>query len=65
MKVAVIKVNNVCKNKVLDSHTYDIVDLKNGIELGSYGIRQFKDYKWIFATGLAEPRFSKILSKYN
>ena len=65
MKVAVIKVNNVCKNKVLDSHTYDIVDLKNGIELGSYGIRQYKDYKWIFATGLAEPRFSKILSKYN
>lgn len=64
MDVAVVKVKNVYEHKVIDTYTYDIVDLKHGIELGSYGIRQYKDYKWIFATGLAEPRFSKVL-KYN
>lgn len=37
---------------------YDIIDSKNGIELGSYGIRKIEKIEWIFATGLAEPRFS-------
>ena len=30
-----------------------------GIEIGSYGIREFGDFKWIYGTGLAEPRFSR------
>lgn len=29
-----------------------------GLELGSYGIRSYHDYKWIYATGCAEPRLS-------
>lgn len=35
----------------------------NGIEIGSYGIRTFNDNKkYIYGTGLAEPRFSYALS---
>ena len=33
-------------------------------ELGSYGIRECKFLKWIYATGCAEPRFSKIINLY-
>jgi hypothetical protein len=40
---------------------YDIVDAKTGFELGSYGIREYDNLKWIFGTGLAEPRLSKVL----
>ena len=35
---------------------YDI--MVNDIEVGSYGIRMYNEYSWIYATGLAEPRFS-------
>lgn len=39
----------------------------NGIEVGSYGIRTLftngKEYKWIYGTGLAEPRFSITQTK--
>lgn len=35
--------------------------LINGIEYGSYGIRQFKDKYYIYGTGIALPRASKIL----
>ena len=37
---------------------YDLVD-ERGIELGSYGIRKYKNFEWVFGTGLAEPRFSQ------
>lgn len=33
----------------------------NGIEIGSYGIRSCLFAEWIYGTGLAEPRFSRIL----
>lgn len=37
------------------------VDLEvNGIEIGSYGIRSCEYLDWIYATGLAEPRFTFI-----
>lgn len=32
----------------------------NNIELGSYGFREHHGHKWLFATGLAEPRFSVV-----
>jgi hypothetical protein len=32
-----------------------------GNELGSYGIRECEFLKWIYGTGCAEPRFSKII----
>lgn len=36
----------------------------NGNELGSYGIRENEYLKWIYATGCAEPRLSKIVNLY-
>jgi len=35
-----------------------------GNELGSYGIRENEFLKWIYATGCAEPRLSKIINLY-
>ena len=40
---------------------YDIVC--NGIELGSYGIRECEFLTWIYATGCAEPRLSTLINK--
>lgn len=36
--------------------TYDIE--VNGIEVGSYGMRSFEGVRWVYGTGVAEPRFS-------
>ena len=33
----------------------------NGIEVGSYGYRESDDLKWVYGTGVAEPRLSKAL----
>lgn len=42
--------------------TKDGIDLEcAGIEVGSYGVRQYNHVKWSYATGLAEPRFSYAL----
>lgn len=38
---------------------YDI--LLNGVEIGSYGVRQHEDMVWTYGTGIAEPRFSYAL----
>lgn len=35
----------------------------NGIEVGSYGIRSYKGFDWVYGTGCAEPRLSQILNK--
>jgi hypothetical protein len=32
----------------------------DGIEIGSYGIRTYNAITWVYGTGLAEPRFSKV-----
>lgn len=37
---------------------FDLVTKKHNIELGSYGIREFNDLKWVYGTGLALPRFT-------
>jgi hypothetical protein len=47
----------------IDYHTFDIVDLRFGIELGSYGIRKYKGFEWVYGTGLAEPRMTQVLCK--
>lgn len=31
----------------------------NGIEIGSYGIREHNGHVWVYGTGVAEPRFSQ------
>lgn len=33
----------------------------SGIEIGSYGVRTHEGLSWVYATGLAEPRFSSVL----
>ena len=37
----------------------------NGIEIGSYGMRRSMVGDWIFGTGVAEPRFSRLLKYYD
>lgn len=44
------------------NNTYDI--LFDKVELGSYGIRSCEFLEWIYGTGVAEPRFSKVIEKY-
>lgn len=42
--------------------TYDIIDDRYGIELGSYGLREHELVgRWAYGTGLAEPRASTVL----
>lgn len=43
--------------------TYDLVDSCCGLELGSYGIRKYKDFEWIYGTGLALPRLDVVVKK--
>jgi len=64
-----VDVINVCK-EFYENELETSVDLVktefgfdlevNGIEIGSYGIRSCEYLDWIYATGLAEPRFSII-----
>lgn len=52
----------ILKEKVervqMEDGSYDLTC--KGIELGSYGIREYDSVKWIYATGLAEPRTSMV-----
>jgi len=49
-----------CKISVVRTmEGYDL--MCKGIELGSYGYRQFGDHTWTYGTGLALPRFSQVL----
>ncbi len=43
---------------------WDIIAIHNGIELGSYGVRQRNGFTWAYGTGLAEPRFSACFKEY-
>jgi hypothetical protein len=36
----------------------------NGVELGSYGIRECSFLKWVYGTGCSEPRTSFLLRKH-
>lgn len=50
------------KVEVADSIiNYDIVSKIGHYELGSYGIRTCDYLKWIYGTGCAEPRLSRVL----
>lgn len=40
--------------------TFDIID-SNGKELGSYGIRECEFLRYVYGTGCAEPRLSKLI----
>jgi hypothetical protein len=53
-------------DKIMTGHDqYDIVDSQKGIELGSYGIRQWNNMSWIYGTGIAEPRLSTVMKILN
>jgi len=43
-------------------HAWDIVAAHNGMELGSYGIRTYKEFQWIYGTGVALPRLQQALA---
>lgn len=48
-----------CDGNVNLEKTKEGFDLSlNGIEIGSYGIRNVCGIEWVYGTGLAEPRFS-------
>ncbi len=47
--------SNVLTVKTTDG--FDIIDA-DGLELGSYGLRSLGSYRWIYGTGVAEPRLS-------
>lgn len=48
----------------VDGVCFDLVSKEGGIELGSYGLRQYKDLVWVYGTGCAEPRLSVVVDKY-
>lgn len=43
------------------TNAYDIVDKRQRIELGSYGIRTFDKGKFLYGTGVALPRLDTVL----
>lgn len=43
--------------------SYDI--MLDGVEIGSYGYRSCLFCNWIYGTGLAEPRFSRLINNRN
>ena len=54
------------KNKLTIVNTKIGFDIECcGYELGSYGIRKCDFLKWIYATGVAEPRLSYVIKKIN
>lgn len=59
--------SNYFSDNVLNiQRTEDGFDICTGnYELGSYGIRECEFLKWIYGTGCAEPRLSKLINLYN
>ena len=46
----------------VDGQAFDVVSFRTGVEVGSYGIREHSSVgRWIYGTGIAEPRFSYAL----
>lgn len=43
--------------------SFDLVDARFGIELGSYGRRSRDGLTWLYGTGLAEPRLTRVLER--
>lgn len=56
----------ILKRNVISIPTEDGFDIMiDEYELGSYGIRECEFLKWIYGTGCAEPRTSKLIDLYN
>lgn len=41
---------------------WDIVTAEGGLELGSYGVRSFREHRWIYGTGVALPRLQQAMT---
>ena len=46
--------------KAITEDGFDI-NTQQGIELGSYGIREYNGFQWIYGTGCAEPRLTRAI----
>lgn len=53
-----VKNKEMLNIKKINDFSYDIN--YGEIEIGSYGMRECSFCKWIYGTGLAEPRFSRV-----
>lgn len=52
---------------VVDTSTKDAVSFDinlDGVEIGSYGYRSCMFCEWIYGTGIAEPRFSRLVNSF-
>jgi hypothetical protein len=38
--------------------------LVEGIEIGSYGVREHEGFRWVYGTGIAEPRFTQAMEAH-
>lgn len=47
----------------LGDGTFDIVSSNTKTELGSYGIRERKNFTWVYGTGIALPRFEQAVTQ--
>jgi hypothetical protein len=55
--------NRYLPTKVISTKSgFDIVSQDKEIELGSYGLNSYKDFSWVYATGVAEPRLSQAIN---
>jgi len=41
---------------------WDILAAHSGLELGSYGVRSYREHSWIYGTGVALPRLDQALA---
>lgn len=53
--------NNKCEKIFISDESYDIN--LNGLEVGSLGIREIESFKYVYATGIALPRFDMANTK--
>ena len=58
--------NQHCDREVERVKTAEGYDLQiGGVEVGSYGVRSHRGFKWAYGTGLAEPRFSTVARRFS
>lgn len=69
-KIDVSKLDFITTSNEQGNKQHDIVlDVKGHrnellqIELGSYGVRSYKDFTWVYGTGISEPRMQYVINK--
>lgn len=65
-KIDVSKLNFITTGNKQHDIVLDVKDHRNElmqIELGSYGIRSYKNFTWIYGTGISEPRMQYAINK--